>query len=325
MKKIVFSGIQPSGNLHIGNYLGAVRNWAPLQKEYDCIYCVVDLHAIMVYQKPEILRENILETAKILLAADIKPEKSIVFVQSHVKEHAELAWILNTVTPIGELERMTQYKEKALKQKQSVNAGLLNYPVLMAADILLYNTQAVPVGEDQRQHVELARVIARKFNNLYGETFQEPQEIIQKEGARIMSLTNPNAKMSKSDADTAGCVGLLDSSDVIREKIKKAITDSDGQILHRPDKPALANLLTIYSLMADKSIKDLEKQYEGRGYAEFKNDLAEVIVDFMAPFQKKYAELNDAEVIKILSDGAQKAQKTAVKKMAEVKEKIGLI
>ena len=327
MKKRIFSGIQPSGILHIGNYLGAVRNWAPLQEEYDCIYCVVDLHAITVYQKPEILREKIIDTVRILLAAGIDPEKSIIFVQSDVAQHSELGWILNTITPINELERMTQYKEKALKQKQSVNAGLLNYPVLMAADILLYDAAAVPVGEDQRQHVEIARVLAKKFNNLYGQTFVEPQEIIKKEGSRIMSLANPLSKMSKSDDDQSGCIGLRDAPDIIREKFKKAVTDSGKEIKFSFEKPAISNLLTIYSAFSGKSITELEKQYQNAaGYAEFKTDAAEAVIAGFAEFQKKYREIknNPDFVGKVINDGAKKAKQIASAKMIQVRQKIGL-
>lgn len=325
--KRVFSGIQPSGNLHIGNYLGAVIRWAPLQKDYDCIYCVVDLHAITVYQKPEILRENISDTVVILLAAGIDPKKSIVFIQSHVSVHTELAWILNTITPVGELERMTQYKEKAKKQKASVGAGLLNYPVLMAADILLYNTEAVPVGEDQRQHVEISRVIARKFNNLYGQIFKEPQALITKAGARIMSLTDPINKMSKSDPNPMSCVYLTDTPEQIREKIKKAVTDSGKEIKFSPEKPAISNLLTIYSAFSGQSIKEIEQKYSGpASYAQFKNDLAQVVVTGLADFQKKYKEIksNPEYVEKIIAEGAKKARQIAEPMMKEIREKIGL-
>lgn len=326
--KRVFSGIQPSGNLHIGNYLGAVKRWAPFQENYDCLYCVVDLHALTIYQKPEILREKILETAIVLLASGIDPKKGIVFVQSHIKEHTELAWILNTITPISELERMTQFKDKAQKHRENINMGLLDYPVLMAADILLYDTEAVPVGEDQRQHVELARTVAKKFNNLYGQTFKEPQELIQKESARIMSLTNPEAKMSKSDKDPAGCIGLLDSPDEIREKIKGAVTDSGKEIIFDlENKKAVSNLLTIYSLFSEKSIKDLEKEYSGKNYVQFKNDLAEVVIGALADFQKKFKELkkDQSYVRKVLDEGARKARAIAAPMVAEIKEKIGLI
>jgi tryptophanyl-tRNA synthetase len=326
MKKRIFSGIQPSGNLHIGNYLGAVRRWAPLQKEYNCIYCVVDWHALTVYQKPEILRQNILDTVVTLLAAGIDPKKSIVFVQSHVKEHAELAWILNTVTPIAELERMTQFKEKAIKNKANINAGLFDYPVLMAADILLYNAEAVPVGEDQRQHVEISRIIARKFNNLYGETFKEPDSIIQKETARIMSLTAPEEKMSKSDKDQTSCIYLSDSAEQIREKIKKAVTDSGKEIIFRPDKPAISNLLTIYSSFSDQSIKDIENKYQNTDYSKFKEDLAEVVIEGLAHFQKKYAEIdkNRDYVLEVINSGAKKAKEIAEPMMKDIRKKIGL-
>jgi len=371
--KRIFSGIQPSGNLHIGNYLGAVSRWPGLQNEYDCIYCVVDLHALTIYQKPEILREKILETATILLASGIDSEKGIVFIQSQVKEHAELAWILNTGTRVGELAMMTQFKEKTrgipkdfekfaqekfikefgrkpesdiekvtvgvvsenLKEFQDLignmfqaNIGLLDYPVLMAADILLYQTEAVPVGEDQKQHIEFSRTIARKFNNLYGATFKEPQEIIKKESARIMSLANPEVKMSKSDKDPNGCLGLLDSADEIRGKIKSAVTDSDKKIIFdAKNKKGIANLLTIYSLFSEKSIKDLEKEYSGKNYAEFKNDLAEIVIGSLAGFQKKFKELKKDQnyVKKILEDGAEKAKEIARETMAEVKKKIGLM
>ncbi|TSC52110.1 MAG: tryptophanyl-tRNA synthetase [Parcubacteria group bacterium LiPW_39] len=325
--KRVFSGVAPSGVIHLGNYLGAIKNWLELQENYECIFCVVDLHAITIPQKPEKLRAKILEVAKIYLAAGIDPEKSIIFVQSQVKEHTELTWILNTLTKIPELERMTQFKEKSQEHRQGVNLGLFDYPVLMAADILLYKTQVVPVGEDQQQHVELARTLAERFNRNFGETFIVPEALIKKEGARIMALDDPTKKMSKSAKSPLNYIALTDPPDLIREKIKKAVTDSGKQILYRPDKPALANLLTIYSLLGNKSIKELEKQYQGKGYAEFKKDLAETIIEFLAPFQKKYTSLdkNPDYVLKILHDGAQKAQTISEKTMKEVKDKVGLV
>lgn len=317
----------PSGVIHIGNYLGAIKNWLELQENYECIFCVVDLHAITVPQDPPKLKNKILEVAKIYLAAGVNPAKSIVFVQSHVKEHAELCWILNTLAKIPELERMTQFKEKSQEHRQSVNLGLFDYPVLMAADILLYKTQVVPVGEDQQQHVELARTLAGRFNKNFGETFIVPEALIKKEGARIMALDDPTKKMSKSAKSPLNYIALTDPPDLIREKIKKAVTDSGKEIIYGPDKPALSNLLTIYSLLTGESIKELEKQYRGRGYAEFKNDLAEMIVKFLKPFQEKYADLdkNPDYMIKILHDGAQKAREIAEKTMKEVKDKIGLI
>jgi tryptophanyl-tRNA synthetase len=325
--KRVFSGVAPSGVIHIGNYLGAIKNWLELQENYECIFCVVDLHAITVPQDPPKLKNKILEVAKIYLAAGVNPAKSIVFVQSHVKEHAELCWILNTLAKIPELERMTQFKEKSQEHRQSVNLGLFDYPVLMAADILLYKTQVVPVGEDQQQHVELARTLAGRFNKNFGETFIVPEALIKKEGARIMALDDPTKKMSKSAKSPLNYIALTDPPDLIREKIKKAVTDSGKEIIYGPDKPALSNLLTIYSLLTGESIKELEKQYRGRGYAEFKNDLAEMIVKFLKPFQEKYADLdkNPDYMIKILHDGAQKAREIAEKTMKEVKDKIGLI
>jgi len=324
--KRIFSGIQPSGSVHIGNYLGAIKNWVETQNEYDSMFCVVDWHALTIYQKPEILRQKISDTVVLLLAAGLDPEKCIIFVQSHVKEHAELTWILNTLTPLGELERMTQFKDKSLKQKSNINAGLLDYPVLMAADILLYNTDGVPVGEDQRQHVELARVVARKFNNLYGQTFHEPHEIIKKDGARIMSLSDPNKKMSKSDTDKMGCIDLTDSPDDIREKIKKAVTDSGKDITFGSDKPAISNLLTIYSLFSDDEIKSVENKFIGKSYNEFKEELAEVVVKGLEPFQKKYGQIkSDAKFIdKVITEGAEKARKLAQPKIKEVRMKIGL-
>lgn len=299
-----------------------------MQENYDCIFCVVDLHAITVYQEPEILRQNIKDLVAKFIAVGIDPEKSLIFIQSYVKEHAELAWILNTITPISELERMTQFKDKAKKQKASVGAGLLNYPVLMAADILLYDTEVVPIGEDQLQHVELARVIARKFNNLYGETFKIPEAAVKKESARIMSLSNPAKKMSKSDNDCLGCLDLDDSPDVIAEKIKKAVTDSGSEIIYSPkDKPAISSLLTIYSLFSNLSIKELEEKYKHAGsYAKFKDDLAQVVIDSLAPFQEKYEQIkSDPDYLeKVISQGAGKAREIAQKKIKQVKEKVGL-
>jgi len=321
----VFSGAQPSGVLHIGNYLGAIKNWVELQDEYRCVFCVVDLHAITVPQDPKELFKKTIEVTKIYLAAGLDPEKSIIFVQSHVKEHAELAWILNTLARLPEMERMTQYKEKAKEHKKDVNLGLFSYPVLMAADILLYKTGAVPVGEDQSQHVELARDLAQRFNNRFGETFVLPKALIRKSGARIMALDDPEKKMSKSASSAYNYISLTDSPDLIREKIKKAVTDSGKEIVFRPDKPALANLLTIYSLLAKKETKDVEKMYQGKGYADFKNDLAEVAVKFLKPFQERYGALDDEKVMEILRDGAAKAQKIASETMTEVKKAVGFI
>lgn len=321
----IFSGIQPSGVIHIGNYLGAVKNWLSLQDNYQCIFCVVDLHAITVPQDPQKLRNKILEVAKIYLAAGIDPKKSIIFVQSHIKEHAELCWFLNTIVRIPELERMTQFKEKALQNKKDVNVGLFDYPVLMAADILLYKTAFVPVGDDQSQHVELTRNLAQRFNDRFGDIFVVPQALVKKEGARIMALDDPKKKMSKSAKSAYNYIALTDSPDLIREKIKKAVTDSGREIHCDPERPTLANLLTIFSLFSDKTIKEIEEIYKDKGYADFKQGLADAIVDFLEPFQKKYNALNDEEVLEILKDGAKKAQIIASQTMSEVKKAIGFI
>jgi tryptophanyl-tRNA synthetase len=355
--KVVFSGVAPSGTIHLGNYLGAIKNWVELQKENQCIFCVVDLHAITTPQDPEKLRSKIMEVAAIYLAAGIDPEKSIVFIQSHNQDHAELAWILNCITHLGELSRMTQFKEKSpskrieklkedeitmddftKKLKEIENAilfkfaktdvGLLNYPILMAADILLYGTDIVPVGEDQKQHVELARTLARRFNQNYGEVFKIPQAMVRKEGARIMGLDDPSKKMSKSAKSPANYIALTDPPETIREKIKKAVTDSGSEIKYDPqNKPAISNLLTIYSLIADKKIDDIVGKYENHtSYAEFKKDLAEEIIKFLSPFQKKYNELmvNPDSLKKILEQGAATAKKRSFLMLIAAKNKIGL-
>ena len=325
MKQKIFSGIQPSGTLHIGNYLGAVKNWVALQEKYDSIFCVVDLHAITVPQNPEELHQKTIETAKIYLAAGVDPQKSTIFVQSHVKEHTELAWILNTITKIPELERMTQFKDKSSAKKQSVNAGLFDYPVLMAADILLYDTNLVPVGEDQLQHVEIARTLAKRFNNTFGKTFVIPEPFIVKEGMRIMGLDDPTKKMSKSASSEYNYIALTDSPEKIREKIKKAVTDSGKNIKYSDDQPAIKNLINIYALLDNATPKEIEEAYRKKGYAEFKRDLGEVIVDFLKDFQKKYNGIDNNEVLKILEEGKEKAKKMAGKKMADVREKVGFL
>lgn len=320
----IFSGVQPTNNLHIGNYLGAIRNWVELQKENECIFCVVDLHALTVYQKPEVLRQNILNVAKTYLAAGVDPKKSIIFVQSDVKEHTELAWVLNTIAKIGELERMTQFKDKAKQHAENINMGLFGYPVLMAADILLYNTNMVPVGEDQKQHVELTRDLALRFNKLYGETFIVPEPLIRKGGARVMGLDDPSKKMSKSATSASNYISLLDDPEVARKKIMRAVTDSGSEVKGGSDKPALENLLTIYSLLSGKAVKDIEKEYAGRGYGDFKKGLADIVVGFLSEFQKKFNAISDDEVMKILEAGAKRANKLAAEKIKEIKNKIGL-
>jgi tryptophanyl-tRNA synthetase len=325
MKQRIFSGIQPSGTLHIGNYLGAVKNWVALQEKFDSVFCLVDLHAITVPQNPEELRKNTLDLAKVYLAADIDTQTSTIFVQSQVPEHAELAWILNTITKIPELERMTQFKDKSARQKEGIPVGLFNYPVLMAADILLYDTNIVPVGEDQFQHVELARTLARRFNQQFGKTFVEPEPYVVREGMRIMGLDDPSKKMSKSAASEYNYIALTDSPEKIREKVMAAVTDSAKSIKYSDDQPAIKNLLNIYALLDNAKPEEIASAYKNKGYAEFKKDLAEVIVDFMKDFQEKYRNIEDSEALQILEAGREKAKKMAEKKMAEVKEKVGFL
>ena len=326
MKKRIFSGVQPSGNLHLGNYLGAIKNWVKLQDEYESIFCVVDLHAITVPQDPETLKKKTIEIAKIYLASGIDPKKSAIFIQSHVKEHAELGWILNTIAKVSELERMTQFKDKSQKEGREGSAmGLFDYPVLMASDILLYDTDKVPVGEDQIQHVELTRTLGKRFNSKFGETFVLPEPFVTKEGCRIMGLDDPTKKMSKSSTSEYNYISLTDDEEAVKRKIKKAVTDSGSEIVYRSDKPALQNLINIYALLSEKTTAEIEKMYAGRGYADFKKDLAEVIIGFLKPFQARLAELNDEKVLEILNEGADKVRPLAEKKIAEVKKKMGIL
>jgi tryptophanyl-tRNA synthetase len=420
-KKRIFSGIQPSGNLHIGNYLGAIKNWVALQDEYESIFCVVDMHAITASQEPEALRKKTIEIAKIYLAAGIDPQKSTIFVQSHVKAHAELCWILNSVTArMGDLEKMTQFKDKArldfqlideikhkieiFKEKRKISddlvteftnfieaesdilnsynvsseddfknfilkrysdliensqiivkatviskeaqnelvkiikqfyddfqkrknatVGLLDYPVLMAGDILLYDTQTVPVGQDQVQHVELARTLVRRFNKRFGETFVVPEYFVKEEGKMIMGLDNPEKKMSKSATSEYNYISLMDDADSVHKKIRKAVTDSGEEIVYCDDKPALKNLINIYALLANVSTQEVEKKFVGKRYGDFKNDLAETIVEFLVPFQKRMAEISDEDVLRVLRNGAKRADEIAEKKIQEVKEKVGFV
>lgn len=323
----VFSGVKPSGELHIGNYLGAIKQFVELQNKYEVFLCVVDEHAITVPQEPEKLRERTIEVARTYLAAGMDPAKSVIFVQSHVPAHAELGWILNTMTPLGELERMTQFKEK--KQKQiSVYAGLFNYPTLMAADILLYQTDIVPVGDDQLQHIELTRSLAERFNNRFGKTFTLPQARVKKETARILALDSPRNKMSKSDKNEKGYILLSDPPEKIRDKIKSAVTDSGKEIIYDPvEKPALSNLLVLYSEFSGKKLSEIIAQYVGRSYAEFKNELADVVIGGLLPIQQKLLQLKADEnaVLNILREGAQKAAVVAEKTMADVKQKMGFL
>lgn len=331
--KRLFSGIQPSGNLHIGNYLGAIKQWVELQNNYEAIFCIVDLHAITVPQDPVELQKKTLEVAKIYLAVGIDPKRSILFVQSHIKEHSELAWILNGLTRLGDLEKMTQFKDKsAKKEKETIRVGLLNYPVLMAADILLYDTNVVPVGKDQMQHIELARTLAKRFNDKFGETFVIPEGKLSKEGQLIMGLDDPTKKMSKSAPSEYNYIALTDDAEMVRKKIKKAVTDSGSEIIYSDDpsnaeagKPALKNLINIYSLLSGKSPEEIVKMYKGKGYSDFKNDLAEVIVNFLSPFQERLNNISDDEVLEILHSGANQARAIAERKMLEVKNKMGFL
>ena len=396
-KKRIFSGIQPSGNLHIGNYLGAISNWIKLQDEFESIFCVVDLHAITVPQDPETLLKKTLEIAKIYLAAGIDPKKSAIFIQSQVSEHAELMWILNTIVKMSELEKMTQFKDKtgiaevkkygqglsqqavdyinnspsfmvemneelknlksnskfnfekyflplldrfnamtditlALAQKklendkqENASVGLFDYPVLMAADILLYGTEVVPVGEDQKQHVELARDLAKRFNHKFGETFIVPKAFIKEEGMRVMGLDDPSKKMSKSATSEYNYISLTDDVETVKRKIKKAVTDSGSGIIYSDEKPALKNLINIFASFSGKTPKEIEVLYVGKGYGDFKTELAEVINNFLTPFQEKLAAISDEEALSILRAGAEKVRPLAKAKLDEVKKKVGFI
>lgn len=326
MKKRVFSGIQPTGNIHIGNYLGAIQRWVTSQAEFENVFCIVDLHAITVPQDPKILKAKIRELAGILFAAGIDPGLSAVFVQSHISAHAELTWILNCFTPMGWMRRMTQFKEKSQKQKEQVSVGLFDYPALMAADILLYQTDMVPVGEDQKQHVELARDIAQRFDSIYGETFRLPDVIIPETGARIMGLNDPTEKMSKSDERSGHTINLLDSPDDIRAKIARATTDSLREIRFDESRPGIYNLLVIYELFTKLGRDEIEAQFEGKGYADFKRELAEVVVEGLSPLQSRYRELTaePTYIDSLLAEGALRVRPIAEKTLAVVKDRVGL-
>jgi tryptophanyl-tRNA synthetase len=364
-KPVVFSGVQPSGNLHLGNYLGAIAQWVVMQEKNQCIFCVVDYHAITVKQEPAILAKKIIEVAKIYLALGIDPKKSIIFQQSDISAHTELAWILNCVARVSDLNKMTQFKDKIgikninkeklyniskefskidpnenwgkvadeyineileeIHNTENAGVGLYDYPVLMASDILLYNTDVVPVGDDQSQHVELCRELARRFNSQFGNTFKIPELKIKKEGARIMGLDDPAKKMSKSAKSEYNYISLVDEPEAAAKKIMKAVTDSGSEIKYDlKNKPAIANLLTIYSLLADQPIRKLEDKYKGRGYGDFKKDLAEVVKNFLIDFQARYNKISDKEVRKILDEGAKKARAIADETLKRAKKKIGV-
>lgn len=326
-RKVVFSGVQPSGGLTIGNYIGAIKNWISLQDEYDCYYSIVDLHAITVPQEPKDLRKNTLEVLAIYLASGLDPEKSTIFIQSHVPAHPELTWVLNSISHMGQLSRMTQFKEKSKKTKENLNAGLFTYPVLMASDILLYQTDLVPVGEDQKQHLELARDLAERFNNRYSPTFKVPEPLIKKEGAKIMSLQDPESKMSKSDENENGYILILEKPDDIRRKIKRAVTDSIGEVKYNDEQLGIKNLMNIYSVFTGESIERIENKYEGVGYGKFKEDVAEVVVEGLSPIQEKYDDLmkNKDYLEKVYKEGAEKANYVAMKTLRKVYKKVGFI
>lgn len=323
--KRVFSGVQPTGQIHLGNFI-TMQKFVKLQETHDCFYCIVDMHSITVPQDPKELHKNSLELAALYVALGIDPEKSTLFLQSQVPAHAELAWLLQCNTYMGELSRMTQFKDKS-QGKKAFSTGLFTYPVLMAADILLYDTNSVPVGNDQKQHLELTRDVAQRFNNKYGETFVIPEPMISKVGARIMSLDDPSKKMSKSDPNIHSKICVLDSANKIKKTIMKATTDSDGIIKYdEENKPGISNLLTIYSVLCDMTIKELEIKYEGAGYGQFKKDLVEVVQNKLAPIQERYNQiLEDGEVLKILEKGAQKAEKIAIPVLKRTKEALGFV
>ncbi|MDO5715934.1 MAG: tryptophan--tRNA ligase [Tissierellia bacterium] len=325
-KKIVYSGIQPSGSLTIGNYIGALSNFIGLQDEYNCLYCIVDMHAITAYQKPKNLRKNTLDVLALYLAAGLDPDKSIIYIQSHVPQHVELAWCLNTITGVGQLQRMTQFKDKSSKSKE-VMAGILNYPVLMAADILLYQTSFVPVGEDQRQHIELTRDLAQRFNSRYSDTFVLPDIMAPKVGGRIMSLQDPMTKMSKSDTNSDAYILLLDTEQETRKKIKRAVTDSLGEIRYSDEQPGLKNLINIYSSFSSLSTEEVVQNYEGKGYGIFKEDLGDVVVEGLRPLRTRFQEIRqDKDYLeKIYREGAEKASYIANKTLRKVYRKIGFI
>lgn len=327
MKKRLLSGIQTSGQLHVGNYLGAVKQWVGLQNEYDSFFMLADLHAITARQDPDTLRSNVRLAAATYVACGVDPDKASIFIQSHVPQHAELAWVLNTFTQMGELERMTQFKDKSAKSTDGINAGLFTYPALMAADILLYDTAIVPVGDDQKQHIELARNIAERVNNQYGEDiFVVPEGKFMESGARIMGLDTPEKKMSKSASSELNFISLLDNPELARKKIMKAVTDTGSQVKAAQDKPGVTNLLTIYSLLTDQAVGDIEKEYDGRGYGDFKKGLADVVVNWLTPLQARITELmdDDAALDSVLKDGAKKAESIATQTLNRVYTAVGL-
>jgi tryptophanyl-tRNA synthetase len=323
-KKRIFSGAQPTGQLHIGNYLGALKNWVSLQDDYDALYCIVNLHAITLPQDPAVLRQKTLDLARIYLAAGVDPERSTIFIQSDVPAHAELTWILSCVSRMGELERMTQFKDKGKGNAERAGVGLFTYPVLMAADILLYQTDLVPIGQDQKQHLELTRDLAERFNRDFGETFIVPEAYIPPVGAKIMSIQDPAKKMSKSDENANGAIFLLDDADTITKKIKRAVTDSGIEINFDAERPAISNLLTIYHLLSGKTADECVAHFDGKGYGQFKGELAETVIEFLRPFQDRVNRYDDQELAAILKIGAEKAADIASVTLKSVYEKMGV-
>jgi len=324
MKKRIFSGAQPTGQLHIGNYLGALKNWVALQDEYEAFYCIVNLHAITLSQDPTTLRQKTLDLARIYLAAGVDPSRSTIFIQSDVAEHAELTWILSCVARMGELERMTQFKDKGKGNTERAGVGLFTYPVLMAADILLYQTDLVPVGQDQKQHLELCRDLAERFNRDYGDTFKIPDPYIPPLGASIKSLQDPEKKMSKSDENLNGSIFLLDDADTVTKKIKRAVTDSGTTIEFDETRPAISNLLSIYQILTGKTSDECVAHFEGKGYGHFKNELAETVVEFLRPFQERVKEFDDETLQSILKTGADRAREIAAETLKDVYVRLGI-
>lgn len=329
-KKIIFSGVQPSGNLTLGNYLGAIKNWVELQKDYNCIYAMMDLHTITVRQTPADVRRRTLEVLALYIACGINPDESILFVQSHNPAHAELAWVLNCYTYMGELQRMTQFKDKSSRHSDNINAGLFTYPVLMASDILLYQADYVPVGKDQMQHIEICRDIAQRFNAIYGDVFKIPEGLLSKSGAKIMSLQEPTKKMSKSDENPKAYISMMDDMNIIAKKIKSAVTDSEGVIEYRADddtKAGINNLLSIMSAVSSRSIDDIVSEYAGKGYGDLKNDVAEAVVECIRPIRAEYDRLigDKAYLMDICKSGAENARRISGRTLQKVYKKVGFL
>lgn len=326
-RKVILSGMQPTGGLHIGHLTGALKNWVEFQDEFECFYTIVDLHAITVRQEPANLRKWTLDLAATFIACGIDPERSHIFVQSHVPEHTQLAWVLNCFTGMGECSRMTQFKDKSQKYPENVNVGLFAYPILMAADILLYQADLVPVGADQKQHLELTRNLAQRFNNLYSETFKIPEPYIPKIGAKIMNLQNPTKKMSKTDENLSGVIFLIDDDNQIANKIKRAVTDSGSEIVFREDKPGISNLITLYHIATGKSISEIESEFAGKGYGDFKKTVADAVVNYLKPFKDKYKEIrgNEDYLKDVLKKGAEQARFVASRTLQKVYRKVGFV